>query len=1325
MGWSNGPKTWSELNARLSDGRRRVNVVETSLSTSPEEPERAHVRDPWLEPCDSLGEVDGHNSDNIPANVSQAGRVRTRPADGEVVNGKRLAHPNGGDSPAWSRKRGPYLAPVSNVPMSSEAGAHGTRAYEIVPYAELHCHSNFSFLDGASHPEELVEEAVRLGLNALAITDHDGLYGVVRFAEAARAHGLATVFGAEITLHATATADQRVGNPDPDGDHLVVLAADPIGYGRLARALATSHLAAGEKGAPRLLLEQLAALGAGSTVPFHEALRRGPSPEQLVAGDAVLAALNVTHLHESTADDAAIAEAVERHPATQSLKMAQHKMARQNNTRADKSSIQEEPQSFSRDLGHWRILTGCRKGAVARALLAHGPRAGARELDRLIDLFGRENVVVELWDHGDPLDAARNDALADLAARAGVDLVATNNVHYAHPSRRPLATALAAVRSRRSLDEVDGWLPASSGAHLRTGAEQARRFARYPGAVARASELALECAFDLKLVAPNLPPYPCPDGLDEMSFLKRLTEEGATRRYGRRKGNEVDSERVPGAYGQIDHELRLVAQLGFAGYFLVVWDLVEFCRRSNIFCQGRGSAANSAVCYALGITNADAVSLGLLFERFLSPERDGPPDIDIDIESGRREEVIQYVYARYGRERAAQVANVITYRSRSAIRDMGRALGHAPGQLDAWGKVVDGWGRVATTAALPNHGIPEAVLKLAAEVEDFPRHLGIHSGGMVICDRPVVEVCPIEWGRFTGRSNASIHGVVGEDVNGKPTSLPLRTVLQWDKEDCAAAGLVKFDLLGLGMLSALHNGVDLIREHHGVEVDLALIPQEDEVYDMICRADTVGVFQIESRAQMATLPRLRPRNFYDLVVEVALIRPGPIQGGSVHPYIRRRNGLEPVTYLHPLLEKSLKKTLGIPLFQEQLMQMSIDVANFTASEADQLRQAMGSKRSTERMERLKARLYEGMRANGIEGETADIIYDKLAAFANYGFPESHSVSFSYLVYSSSWMKHHYPAAFCAALLNAQPMGFYSPQSLTADARRHGVVIHGPDINASNKGATLEWQRPRQVDENGYPCHQPALRLGLSEVRSVGGDLAARIQEERSINGPYVDIGDLVRRIDPGTTALEALATADAFNGFGLDRRAALWAAGAAAQGRPGRLAGIVTGEHAPMLPGMTPIEVAAADLWATGVTTKGYPTELARKQLSALGVRTSNDLRDVEHGTRVWVGGIVTHRQRPATAGGTTFLNLEDETGLVNIICSKGVWAKYRQVARGSGALLVRGILERTEPAAMQRASNGELQQTPDNQPCVINIIADRMDALHLNVTTGPSRDFR
>jgi error-prone DNA polymerase len=1052
----------------------------------------------------------------------------------------------------------------------------------VVPYAELHCHSNASFLDGGSHPEELAEEAARLRLEALAITDHDGMYGIVRFAEAAKALGLPTIFGAELTLGAGRPAGgapatrrratqrpavpQRTGTPDPGGEHLVVLARGPEGYARLCRAISEAQMA-GAKGAPRGELGRLAELHGG----------------------------------------------------------------------------------------HWVVLTGCRKGAVARALAERGPLAAEVELDRLVQGFGRDNVFVEIWDHGDPLDSARNDALVRLADRARVEVVATNNVHYATPGRRRLATALAAVRARSSLADLDGWLPAGAGAHLRSGLEQATRLARYPGTVELAAELGRSLAFDLRLVAPRLPDFPVPGGHTEMSWLRELATRGATRRYGPRH-----AERTPGAWRQIDHELAMIEQLGFPGYFLIVWDIVEFCRRADIYCQGRGSAANSAVCYAIGITKADAVSLGLLFERFLSPERDGPPDIDLDIEAGRREEVIQYVYERYGRDRAAQVANVITYQARSAVRDMGRALGYSPGQLDAWSKQVDAWGPIEATV---EHEIPAQVMELARQVQRFPRHLGIHSGGMVICDRPVVEVCPVEWATMKDRS-----------------------VLQWDKDDCAAVGLVKFDLLGLGMLSALHDTVDLVSRHHGVEVDLAELPQEAAVYEMLCAADSVGVFQVESRAQMATLPRLAPREFYDLVVEVALIRPGPIQGGSVHPYIRRRNGDEDVTYLHPLLERSLAKTLGVPLFQEQLMQMAVDVAGFTAAEADQLRQAMGAKRSSERMERLRGRLYAGMAERGITGDIADRIYEKLAAFANFGFPESHSVSFAYLVYASAWLKLHYPAAFLAALLNAQPMGFWSPNTLVADARRHGVVVHGPDVNLSAATATLE--------QDG------GVRLGLGYVRSLGEDLAERVAEGR----PYASMAELVRRTGVGEGQVEALATAGAFGSLGLERRAALWAAGAVAQARADRLPGTVVGAEAPQLPGMSPVELGAADLWATGLSGDSHPVQFARQRLDELGAVAAEGLAVVPPGTRVLVGGVVTHRQRPATAGGTTFLNIEDETGLINVICSKGVWARYRRVGRSAAALLVRGRLERAEG--------------------VINVIADQLRPLPLAASTR-SRDFR
>ena len=1059
-------------------------------------------------------------------------------------------------------------------------------------YAELHAHSNFSFLDGASHPEELAAEAVRLGLSAVALTDHNGLYGAVRFAGAARAFGLPTVFGAELTLSDADGPHLRTGMPDPAGTHLVVLARDPDGYARLSRAIAEAHLDGGEKGRPILTLDALS----------------------------------------------------DRHG------------------------------------GHWQILTGCRKGPLATALTDEGPAAAGRALDRLIDRFGREHLAVELWDHGTPIDGPRNDALAVLAIERGVSPVATNNVHYATPARFPLATTLSAVRARRTLEELEGWLPSAATACLRGEAEQRRRFARWPGVVDRAGELAAECAFDLRLVAPRLPDFPVPEGHTEQTWLAELTRRGAIERYGAQ-----GFERVPGAYAQIDHELEVIGALGFPGYFLTVWDIVQFCKRQDIFCQGRGSAATSAVCFALGITNVDAVSLGLLFERFLSPARDGPPDIDVDIESGRREEVIQYVYARYGRLHAAQVANVITYRSRSALRDVGKALGHTAEEADGWAGSTE-----RGQALAEREDLPPLVQQLAAELLGFPRHLGIHSGGMVICDRPVVEVCPVEWGRMPGRS-----------------------VLQWDKDDCAAAGLVKFDLLGLGMLTALHHMVDLVAEAHGVTVDLALLDQEDEVYDLLCRADTVGVFQVESRAQMNTLPRVQPRCFYDLAIEVALIRPGPIQGNAVHPYIRRRNGTEPVTYLHPLMQPALERTLGVPLFQEQLMQIAIDVAGFSPTESDELRQAMSAKRSGERMARLRDRLFAGMAARGVSEAVSEQVYSALAAFANFGFPESHSVAFAHLVYSTAWCKVHYPAAFTAGLLNAQPMGFWSPQSLVADAKRHGVVVRRPDVNEGQAAASLEPAGDPVRRRGGpIPSESAAVRLGLSSVRGIGSDIAGRIEA----GAPWSSMEDLVRRAGVTRVQLEALATAGALDGLDDRKRAAgggqavggrrglVWAAGAAAQATADRLPGVVTGAEPPSLPAPTAWEEVSDDLWALGMAPDTTAMELARPGLDRRGVVRASALVGRPAGDRVTVGGVVTHRQAPESAHGAVFLNLEDETGMVNIVCSRGAWVRWKPVARACPALLVRGRVERSEGS--------------------MTLVAERFEPLVLGPVPS-SRDFR
>jgi error-prone DNA polymerase len=1135
--------------------------------------------------------------------------------------------------PAWkdleavlSDRPVPVTPNVEVIHTGAVEGEDGEPAFTPsidVPYAELHAHSHFSFLDGASSPEDMVAEAARLGLQALALVDHDGLPGAVRFSREGREQGVATVFGAELTLglepgsrtasSTPVTSAARTQVPDPPGEHLLVLVRDATGYRQLSAAIARAHLDSGEKATPRYRLAELSRIA-----------------------------------HEE----------------------------------------------------HWQILTGCRKGAVLQAVrslveegdLEEAAERAAEQITRLLDLFGEGNVAVELSCTGDVLDDDLHDVLAAGAARVRrersldtltLPLVATTNAHYAQPRDKHLADAHAALRAGVPLTEADPYL-SSRLAHLRAGEEMAQMLPRFPEAVAAAARIGRDCALDLHLLAPDLPPFPVPSGDTEMSCLRELVEREGRKRYGHRPAPDRP-ERTPGAWAQIDKELQVIEGLHFPGYFLIVHEITDFCRRKSILCQGRGSAANSAVCYALGITAVEPIGHHLLFERFLAPERDGPPDIDLDIASDRREEVIQHVFTRYGRENAAQVANVISYRSKLAVRDAARALGYDTGKQDAFAKQIERW-----VAPLEGTDIPSDVQQLAGRLLNTPRHLGIHSGGMVLCDRPVIEVCPVQWAAMENRS-----------------------VLQWDKDDCADAGLVKFDLLGLGMLTALDHALRIIDEYHGQEFELRTLPQEDPaVYDMLCAGDSVGVFQVESRAQIATLPRLKPRELYDLVVEVALIRPGPIQGGSVHPYIRRKAREEEVTFAHPLLEKSLGRTLGVPLFQEQLMQMVVDVADFTPAQADQLRRAMGSKRSTERMLALSDKLYAGMARHGIEGEKADMIHRKLLAFANYGFPESHAYSFAYLVYASAYLKCHYPAAFTAALLRSQPMGFYSPQSLVADARRHGVVTFGVDVNVSDVPTTLELSEghigyrvdpPGPQVEGERAAQGPAIRLGLEQVRGMTDKSAERIVSAREQGGAFTSVTDLARRVSLSARQLEALATAGALDQLAGSRRQALWAAGAAAEESPHRLQ-LGLGAQAPMLPGMSDAELASADAWATGITVAEHPMTLVREELTADGVLAITGAREVEDSSRIRVGGVITHRQRPATAGKVTFLSLEDETGILNVVCSQGFWARHRAVLRTSRAVVIRGIVENLTGAT--------------------NLVADGVRALDLPAA-GRSRDFQ
>ena len=1101
-------------------------------------------------------------------------------------------------------------------------------------YAELHAHSAYSFLDGANEPDDLASAAVELGLEALALTDHDGVPGIVKHAQAGRAHGLPTIHGTELTL--------------ADGSHLPVLARNPVGYHRLVSAISQHNLDAGERRDPAHDLPALAS-----------ALRAAPTGQTGGAAGTCLVLTGTSNgpLRRALGDPL--------RPGTWDLATAGDCLGRLTDLFA------------APDRGR---LSGT-------STMAGGPQV---EGDAIVGL------AVELTLDGGPTDAALTEVLTRLAHDHRLPLVATGAVRCARPADARLADVLTATRLVTDLEGARGHLPAI-GRWLRGAQDMARLHRRSPDAVDLAADLAADLAFDLSLIAPDLPEADVPAGHTPASWLRELTRQGAVRRYGA-------PQEHPRAWEVLNHELDVIESLGFPGYFLIVHSIVEFCRQSGILCQGRGSAANSAVCYALGITAVDAVRHQMLFERFLSPGRAGYPDIDLDIEACRREEVIQHVYSRYGRDRAAQVANVISYRPRSAVRDAARALGHCAGVQDSWARQMDRWTTVRP-GGLTGQGdeVPAPVLEIAEKLLRLPRHLGIHPGGMVLCGRPVTEVCPVRWAAMDNRS-----------------------VLQWDKDDCAEAGLVKFDLLGLGELTALRLAFTTLGERGQTVPDvveegelrtsqtgrpwgLHTLPEEDPaVYRLLTAADTVGVFQVESRAQMATLPRLRPKEFYDIVVEVALIRPGPIQGNAVTPYIRRRLKREEVTYLHDSLKPALAKTLGVPLFQEQLMQIAVDSAGFSPAEADTLRQAMGAKRSIERMEALRDRLIAGMRGRGIDESTAEKIYSKLRSFAEFGFPESHAFSFAYLVYASAWLKVRKPEDFYAGVLAAQPMGFWSPQSLVADARRHGVRVLPADINRSLSQATVEQKDKHQVAEppeqwrtlTPHPAaptpldvHEDlAVRLGLAPIKGLGERAAQAIVAERRAHGPYRDLADLARRVSLSRSNLETLAASGALDSLGVERRRALWAAAVlsdehgrrrgASHQDPGAwfqptLPGTVAGAVAPALPAMTSREQQVADLSLTGVSTHGSPLTLLRPGLSAEGVLTTADLSDQEHGRRVRVAGVITHRQRPHTASGMIFLNLEDETGLLNVVCRAGMWRRYRSIGRRAGALIVRGTVER------------------------------------------------
>ncbi len=999
-------------------------------------------------------------------------------------------------------------------------------------YVELHCHSNFSFLRGANHPQELVERACELEYPALAVTDQNGLYGIVRFNQAAQRKGLRPIFGAEVILE--------------NDTHLVLLIKNRKGYANLCQALSRSLLD-GKKGQARISEATLADCSEG------------------------LLALSGNMLTQRILDD----------------------------------DVSE-----------------------AKRIAA-----------RYGELFGRDDFFLELYHHHLPDHEVVCRQLAATAKAIGTPIVATNNVYYAAPHDRRLQDVLTCIRHHVTLDDAQGILYPNAERYLKPQHLIEQQFAEYPEAIGNTLAIADRCRFALNELPTTLPDFQIPFGLTPFSFLRRLVYQGAGRRYG--------DVTVP-VTAQLEHELQIIKKLDLSGYFLIVWDITRFCGEKGILCQGRGSAANSAVCYCLGITAVDPIRLDLLFERFLSEERTEPPDIDVDIASDRREEVIQYVYEKYGRSHAAMICNVITYRRRSAVREVGKVLGFSLDEVGLLAQRLDHFSdaaelrlRIREAGFDPESKRIQLLLELAGRIRGFPRHLGIHTGGMVVTRRPLAQVVPIE--------NAT---------------MPERSVIQWDKDDAAEVGLVKIDLLGLGMLTLIDIALRLIKRHRGVTVDMAQLTFDDPaVFNLLCRGDTVGVFQVESRAQMNTLPRHKPRCFYDLVIEVALIRPGPIQGDMVHPYLRRRNGEEPVAYPHPMLEPILKRTLGVPLFQEQGMRVAITAAKFTPTQAEELRRAMGHKRSKEKVAALSEALISGMLGHGIERATAEKIYRQLASFADFGFAESHAASFALLVYVSAYLKVYYPQEFYCALLNAQPMGFYSPSSIVYEAKRRGTDTLGVDVGKSEWDCTVEGDK---------------VRLGYRYVKSLGETARERIESELK-KGEFASVEDFVFRTQLSSRQLEQLAGGGAFDCFGLTRRQALWKVLALVRRKGNELQVKTENNGSTLLPSMQPIESIRADFLTMDLSTQPHPMSLFRTALNDKGVLATADLKTADGRNPVTVAGLVVIRQRPLTAKGFVFITLEDETGFANIVVKPTLAKRFRSVVMFSAGLLVRGTLERTD----------------------------------------------
>jgi error-prone DNA polymerase len=975
--------------------------------------------------------------------------------------------------------------------------------------------------------------------------------------------------------------------------------------------------------------------------------------------------------------------------------------------RAPKGQGCVSPEEVAEAAAGLICLTGGDEGPLAHALSLGGIRQASECVYQLCELFGRDNVYIELQRHFSRAEEARNHAVAGIARQFSLPIVATGGVCHAQPARREVLDVFTCIRHHRTLETAGRLLARNSERHLKSPVEMARLFADLPEAVVTTEEVSSRLQFTLKDLGYVFPTYPVPEGATQMSFLRDRAREGMISRYGF-SDRSIETSLAARARKQIERELALIERLSLAGYFLIVWDIVRFCRERNILVQGRGSAANSAVCYALGITAVDPVGMDLLFERFLSEERGEWPDIDLDLPSGdQRERAIQYVYERYGKLGAAMTANVITYRGRSAAREIGKALSIEPEMLDRLSKLVGTWeyrdpkdtlDRQFRDAGLDfQHPVIRKFFQLCLQVQDLPRHLGQHSGGMVVCQGQLDSVVPLE-----------------------PATMPGRIVVQWDKEDCADMGIVKVDLLGLGMMAVLEDSLKIIRDDYGEEVDLGHLPTNDPaVYDALQKADTVGMFQIESRAQMSCLPRLHPTCFYDIVVQVAIIRPGPIVGKMMHPYLKRRQGREPATCLHSSLEPVLARTLGVPLFQEQLLRMAMIAAEFTGGEAEELRRAMGFKRSEARMKEIEKKLRRGMEQNGIAPGTRDSIVQSITSFALYGFPESHAASFALLAYASAYLKCHYLAAFTAALLNNQPMGFYSPATVVKDAQRHGLKVRPIDVTCSDYLCILEkgTLQKSMLEEcaPGKTGEEFAVRLGLRYVSGLRAGPAQEIVHERRLR-PFTSIDDLKYRVPSlQKSELAALAEIGALNFLGgrrSHRRAALWQVERAAR-RPGpllesfaapglithlsvdsRSASVLQSDEdtsaslfaAPLAP-MTAEERLIADFHVMGMTTGPHPMAYHRTELARQGVSAAFELASLPNGAHVRIAGAVIARQRPGTAKGFVFLSIEDETGIANAILTPQVFERDHLIVVHQPFLWIEGNLQNQENAISVKAT--------------------------------------